>query len=145
VFTYALIKGLEGAACNPKTGNLTALSLKNFIYTAVKDIYSQDGDPQLTDPALEPEMDFYPNINEGFLIKETKVPEFDVKINFPPPAVGKEVEILDGADASTVVESIDKAPKIWKVKLKRGKYLVLASGLKKIIHVDGTGGLDVKF
>ncbi|MDQ3749882.1 MAG: caspase family protein [Acidobacteriota bacterium] len=145
VFTDALIKGLKGSACNPNTGNLTALSLKNFIYTAMDGVSGDD--TQLTDPALKPEMKFYPEINEGFLIKKTKVPEFDVKINFPPPAVGQDVQILDGADIETVIKSASHAPAVWQVELKRGKYLILvvAAGLKKVIHVDGTGGLDVSF
>jgi hypothetical protein len=143
VFTDALIKGLKGAACNPNTGNLTALSLKNFIYTAMNSVSGCD--PQLTDPALKPEMKFYPDIGEGFLIKQTEVPEFDVKINFPPQAVGQNAQILDGADVTTVVESAKNAPALWQVELKRGKYLILAAGLQKIVHVDGTGGLDVSF
>ncbi len=145
VFTDALIKGLKGAACNPNTGNLTALSLKNFIYTAMDSI--SGGDPQLTDPALKPEMKFYPDIKEGFLIKKTQVPEFDVKINFPPQAVGQNAQILNGTNFSTVAESEVNALAVWQVELKRGKYLiqVLAAGLQKIVHVDGTGGLDVSF
>lgn len=146
VFTDALIKGLKGAACNPNTGSLTALSLKNFIYTAMDSI--SGGDPQLTDPALKPEVKFYPDIKEGFLIKQTKqVPEFDVKITFPPQAVGQNANILDGADVETVIKSENNAPVVWQVKLTRGKYLiqVLAVGLQKIVHVDGTGGLDVSF
>jgi Caspase domain len=143
VFTDTLIKGLEGAACNPNNGNLTALSLKNFICTAMNN--TSDGHPQLNDPALKPEIKFYPEINEGFLIKNTSVPDFEVNITFPAAAVGENVQILDGTDVSTVVESETNAPEIWQIRLSRGKYLiqVLTVGLQKIIHIDGTGGIDV--
>lgn len=146
VFTHALIKGLEGAACNPNTGKLTALSLKNFIYNAMK-TNSQGITSPSNESALDPEMEFYPNINEGFLIKETKVPEFEVKIHFPPAAVGKTAQILDGSDITTVAKNVSNAPDVWQVELTRGKYLiqVLTAGLQKIVHVDGTGGLDVNF
>lgn len=144
LFTDALIKGLEGAACNPNTGNVTALSLKNYIHTAMESPVQENGDAHINDPALKPEMNFYPNISEGFLIKQIdEVPEFDVAITFPAGAVGKKAEILDGD--FNVRETEETAPAVWKLKLTRGKYLLQAQDLREVILVDGTGDVNVSF
>ena len=143
VFTNALVRGLEGAACNA-SGKITALSLKNYIYSVLND-GNLNGAASSNDLSLGPEISFFPDINEGFTITETPLPEFAVNINVAAAAIGKKAEIMDGSDGFRIVEETDLLDTRWTVNLKRGKYLaqVLATGVQKIFSVDGTGGFDV--
>lgn len=143
VFTHALINGLQGAAANP-TGALTALSLKNYIYTAFSDV-GQNGSGSATEPQIGPEITFYPDIGEGFTIKQTEVPKFKINVSVPANAIGQTIQILDGADVLKVILEKRVTKPIWALKLSRGKYLIqaLAAGLQKVIVVDGTGDVNV--
>lgn len=144
VFTHALINGLQGAAAN-HTGALTALSLKNYIYTAFSET-GQNGTAVSTEPQIGPDVTFYPNIGEGFTIKQIKVPpKFNVNVTLLPGTLGQNIQVLDGAnDFKAVIEKVVNTQN-WTVKLPRGKYLfqALAAGRQAVVVVDGIGGVNV--
>lgn len=146
IFTDVLIKGLDGAAADTTTGDVTALSLKNFIYNAMDETPANGPDPS-NNPDIGPDLDFYPNAGDGFLIKKTAVPRFPVSIRFAAQIEGEAAEVRDGSDFSKVLAIKKNVPPVWELKLPRGKYLiqVLSRGLQKIVTVSGTGGVDVQF
>lgn len=142
VFTVTLVRGLEGGACDPLTGEITAASLSSYLYNNMKNLLDPediaDGAPE------EPQVDFFPkNDGNGFLIKKVSAPTFPVRITVSDSVLGKAGQIF-GGDFS-VVESLAVLPEVWEVNLHRGKYLVQITGtnVQQPFDVNGTGGVHV--
>jgi Caspase domain len=142
IFTTTLIKALEGGAVDADTGELSARSLSDYLYTNMEELLTP-AEKKNPDIPKEPEIDYYPKKGNGFVLMSVPIPTFRVTISVPPAAVGKEAQILDGKDF-TQVEHAAAAPDSWVVNLKRGKYLALIidAGLKKVIEVAGTGDVN---
>jgi uncharacterized caspase-like protein len=143
IFTVTLMKALEGGAAEPDTGELTAQSLSDYLYTNMEKLLD-DAEKSNDDIPKEPEIDYYPKKGKGFVLMTMPVPEFHVTLHVPTASIGKAAQILDGARDLSVVKSTPAVSDPWVVDLKRGKYLVqvLADGLQKVILVDGTGDVD---
>lgn len=142
IFTATLMKALEGGAVDPETGELTAQSLSDYLYTNMEGLLD-DAEKEKQDIQKEPEIDYYPKKGKGFVLMNVPIPNYRVTISVPPAAVGKAAQILDGKNL-TPVETTDALTDPWIVNLKRGKYLalVLAAGLQKVIEVAGTGDVN---
>jgi len=142
VFTFALLEGLKGAASDPKSGEITAASLGDFLYTNMKTFLKPE---DLADPEIpkDPDIDYEKNPAIPFVIARVAAPKFKVTIRLPPSSAGKRVEVLDGKFRRLLFA--DSAPPVWQVELTRGTYLaqILADGLQKPFEVTGTGGVDV--
>lgn len=136
VFTAALIKGLAGGAVDPSSGELTARSLSDYLYTVMEKVDETEG----------PEIDFYPKNGKGFVLMKMPVPEFKVTLHVPTASVGKAAQIIDGGTLEEV-KAIAAVTEPWVVELKRGKYLAMipAEGLRRVIVVEGTGDVDESF
>ena len=142
VFTFALLEGLRGAASDPKSGEITAASLGDFLYTNMKTFLKPE---DLADPEIpkDPDIDYERNPTVSFVIAKVPAPDFRVTVHLPPPSRGKRAEVLDAKFDQ--VKVVDQVPPVWQMKLKRGTYLVqiLADGLQKPFEVKGTGDVDV--
>jgi len=136
VFTHALIKGLAGGAVNPDTGELTARSLSDYLYTVMEKVDVTEG----------PEIEFHPKNGKGFVLMTMPVPEFKVTLHVPPSSIGKAAQIIDGGTLEEV-KSIPAVTEPWVVDLKRGKYLALipADSKRLVIVVEGTGDVNESF
>jgi hypothetical protein len=146
VFTATLMKGLEGAAVDPDTGELTARSLSDYLYTNMETLLNAD---ELLNDEIpkEPEIDYHPKKGKGFALMNVPVPQFHVTIRVPATSVGKPAQILDGANGYAAVQTVAAVTDPWVVKLNRGKYLaqILADGLQKVVIVNGTGDVNESF
>ncbi|MBC7911581.1 MAG: hypothetical protein H7Y30_13825 [Pyrinomonadaceae bacterium] len=142
IFTATLMKALEGGAVDPDTGELTAQSLSDYLYTNMESLLDE-AEKKRNDIQKEPEIDYYPKKGKGFVLMTVTPPTFRVTIRVPPAAVGKTAQILDGINLAPV-ETANAVTDPWVVDLKRGKYLalVLDAGLKKVIEVGGTGDVN---
>lgn len=143
IFTATLMKALEGDAVDPDTGELTARSLSDYLYTNME-TFLDDAEKQNDEIPREPEIDYYPKKGKGFVLMKNPIPSFQVTLNVPAAAVGQAAQILDGAKDFEQVEATTALTNPWVVKLKRGKYLmlVMSAGVKKTIIVDGSGDIN---
>lgn len=127
VFTYALLQGLEGDACDLATGEITAMTLGNYLFNHMKR-YLRDED--LADPEVpkEPDLHYDPNPNNRFIFAKVPVKKFQVVVSLPPTSAGETLEIV-GSDLRTVAEVVATPPEM-RVDLKRGTYMaqILAIG-----------------
>jgi len=142
VFTFALLEGLKGAACDPTTGQVTAATLGDYLYTNMKTFLK----PQdLLDPDVpkDPDIDYDKNPAAPFVITTVKIPDFKVTINLPAASAGKRVEILN--DKFTSLQSVSAAPPVWELRLRRGTYLaqIPVDALQHPFEVTGTGDINV--
>lgn len=146
IFTATVIKALEGGAVDADTGELTAQSLSDYLYTNMEKLLD-DAEKKIDDIPKEPEIDYYPKKGKGFVLMNVPIPRYRVTLSVPPAAVGKAAQILDGANDYAPAETIAAVTDPWVVNLTRGKYLaqVLAAGLQKVIVVDGTGDVNESF
>jgi len=143
IFTTTLIKALEGGAVDPDTGELTARSLSDYLYTNME-TFLDDAEKKKDEIPKEPEIDYYPKKGKGFVLLKNPIPSFQVTLKVPAAAVGQPAQILDGAKDYAKVEATPAVTNPWVVKLQRGKYLaqVMSAGLQKIIVVDGSGDIN---
>jgi hypothetical protein len=143
VFTFALLQGLKGAACDPKTGQITAETLGNYIYSTMK-YFSRPGNGTNGEPLQDPDIDYDKNPAAPFVIATVPVPTFKVTVDLAASAAGKKVEIL--TDKFNVEKSANAVPPSWEVELKRGTYMlqIIADNLQKPFEVVGTGDVHVR-
>jgi hypothetical protein len=139
VFTWALLKGLKGEACDPATGQITAATLGNYLYNNMKAFLKVE---DLNDPLVpkEPDLEYDNNPNNLLVFATVLVPKYHVTINLPAVTAGKQVDILN--NRLQKVDGVIAAPPVWQLQLKRGTYLaqVLDSQLQTpAFEVTGTG------
>ncbi len=145
VFTWALLKGLQGEACDPETGQVTAATLGNYLYNNMKAFLTAE---DLADPDVpkEPDLEFDNNPTHPIVFATVPVPQYPVTINLPANTAGKQVEVIN--NRLQRVASILATPPVWQLHLKRGTYLaqILDGGLQTpAFEVTGTGAVNVTF
>lgn len=145
IFTWAVLAGLRGEACDPASGKITAATLGNYLYNNMKAFLNSD---ELADPDVpkEPDLDYDPNPNNPIIFATVKVPEYPITINLPAATAGQQVQILNDK-LQTVLKAIANPP-VWQVTLKPGTYLaqVLGAGLQTpAFEVGGKGVRNVSF
>jgi hypothetical protein len=146
IFTWALMKGLQGAACDPATGQINATTVGNYLYNNMKTFLTPD---DLADPDVpkEPDLEYDNNPNNPIVLATLgAVPRYSVTINLPANAAGKRVQVLDSK--LQLVDSVSAASPAWQLQLTRGTYLaqVLELGLQTpAFEVTGTGAVNVSF
>jgi Caspase domain len=144
VFTWALLQGLKGEACDPATGDITARSLGDYLYNHMKAFLSAQ---DLEDPDIpkEPDLQYDANPASPLVFCKVPVPQYAVTIQLPPTAAGKQVQILDNKFA--VAAAANGVPPLWQTQLRRGIYLaqIQSLGLQtQAFEVNG-GAVNVSF
>jgi hypothetical protein len=145
VFTWALLQGLKGEACDPATGDVTARSLGDYLYNHMKMfLTAQD----LQDPEIpkEPDLQYDANPANPLVFCNVPVPQYTVNIQLPAAAAGQPVRILDTRFAVACVAN--GVPPVWQTALRRGTYLaqILPLGLQtQPFEVTGGAPLNVSF
>jgi hypothetical protein len=144
VFTFALLEGLKGAACDPTTGQITAATLGDYLYTNMKKFLRPE-DLQDADIPKDPDIDYDKNPAVPFVISTVPIPQFKVTINLPDGSAGKKVDILN--NKFQPLDSVNAIPPLWVLQLNRGTYLVqiLADSIQKPFEVTGAGEVNVTF
>ena len=145
VFTWALLKGLQGEACDPANGQVTATTLGDYLYNNMKAFLKAE---DLKDPDVpkEPDLEYNNDPNRVLVFATVPVPLYPVTIGLPPGMSGKRVEVLN--DKLQKVASATAIPPVWQLQLKRGTYLAqaLELGLQTpAFPVTGTGAVHVSF
>lgn len=145
VFTWALLKGLDGAAADSATGEVTSFTLGNYLYNHMKSFLQQD---DLADPEVpkEPDLEYDNNPATPLLFASVRVPQYEVTINVPATSAGQQLQIL--SDKLQPVMAAPAIPPAMQVRLKAGTYLaqILAQGLQSpAFEVPGAGGINVSF
>jgi hypothetical protein len=142
VFTWALLEGLKGKAADPDTGEVTAVTLGNYLYNHMKAFLKAE-DLQDPDVPKEPDLDYEPNPNKRLLFTTVQVPTFPVTIQVPAAAAGQQVQVLNSR-MQPVTGAIAQPPSI-QVQLKAGMYLaqILAQGRQASFEVPGAGAINV--
>jgi hypothetical protein len=120
IFTWALLQGLKGEACDPDTGDITARTLGDYLYNHMKAFLSAQ---DLLDPEVpkEPDLQYEANPANPLVFCTLPVPQYTVNIQIPATAAGKQVQILDNKFA--VAAAANGAPPVWQPQLSRGTYL----------------------
>lgn len=132
VFTWALLKGLEGAAKGDVTGN----SLRNYLHSNMNSFLG----PEERVAAVSQDPVFGTTDEITFVSGPAARPKFTVTLRFPNECVGKEATIsVDAASPLTAETKLKKAD--WVVALEAGTYVAFVPE-EKIIHpftVSGGG------
>ena len=110
VFTWALLKGLQGEACDPATGQVTSATLGNYLYNNMKVFLSAK---DLADPDVpkEPDLDYDNNPDTPLLFATVPIPQYPVTINLPASATGKQLRVLD-SKLQTVLSVLATPPRV---------------------------------
>jgi len=141
VFTFALLSGLKGAAADPTSGQITAATLGDYLYTNIKSFLRPEDLEDNVDQ--DPEIDYDKNPANSFVIATVPVPRYRININLPNTTAGKKIEIF--TDKFAFVSSATAQPPLWQLDLPRGTYMVqvLANGLQHVFDVTGIGDVHV--
>ena len=121
VFTLALMEGLRGRACEPGSNRITAMSLRSYLFTNMRDFLAP---ADLNNPAIPKEPDVEPSQQSAdFTIVEVKdLPRgAPVRILLPAEVAGKTINIRDGQ--FQIVATRRAQPPEWSKVLPRGLYL----------------------
>jgi len=133
-FTYALLRGLEGAAQTP----VTSITLRNYLRNALKGFIGEADRGRKT-VAKEPAFGRTDEVQLAAPAAST----FSVTIHFPPEAVGKLATVARGrtvppADQTTLADTQ------WRPSLEAGLYVVLVSDLGLAETFEVGGGLEAE-
>lgn len=143
VFTQTLLSALEGGASHAVRGDITAGTLKSFLFGN----FAHFLDPaDVANPGVEKEPDvFFKGNEDQFVIVSRPRVTFPVTIQLPAEVMGRRVRVLDGADQLKEVDAITAAEPTWTVPLPRGTYLIEVEGDSKVarVEVTGTGAQNV--
>jgi hypothetical protein len=145
VFTFELVRGLRGAAANPKTGGIRTGDLLGYLYQAVPQHIDKLPEKDRTGVSREP--DFIEDDDIEFVAPQQVVASAKArKITFtnkdgPIPGDGTLVQILDherhpeGAPVAVVGGEL-------AVTLAPGFYKLEWTGGKRLIDVADDGAID---
>lgn len=138
VFTMALLSGLRGQAAELATGQITANSLRNYVYQNMPNFLSAEERANL-DIGRFPHIVDLTNPAQPMIFAQiplSQVKKVPVHIHIPAADVGMKASIF-GDDDSNPLKSIDPAPALWEVPLPNGLYEVrLASGASQLFKVN---------
>jgi hypothetical protein len=145
VFSWALLKGLQGQACDPSTGDITARTLGDYLYNRMKTFLSA---PDLQDPQIpkEPDLQYEANPVNPLVFATIPIPQYPVTIQLPANTAGQPVTILDSG-FHVALQAV-AAPPVWQTQLRRGTYLaqILPLGLQtQAFEVTGGAPVNVAF
>lgn len=133
VFTWALLKGLNGAAA--LEGTITSDSLRNYLTENMKTFMRDD---QLADALVAKEPDFG-NVEPITFRKLDAASRYPVTLRFPAACIGKPATIVTSASrppaAATTLAKTD-----WQLELEAGSYAALVPALGLVHAFTITGG-----
>jgi hypothetical protein len=140
VFTYTLLKGLNGAAADPDTKEITSESLRKYLINAMPTFMS---DEERKSPDISKEPDFWPDdpIVFGTVVD---TPTYAVKLQLPADANGQTVRIVTGSPPEDVKTLVASSPK-ETVELPIGQYFAKIDTLgwtKEILVAGGANAQD---
>jgi hypothetical protein len=139
VFTYTLLRGLNGAAADPDTKQITSQSLKEYLINAMPTFMS-DEDRKTPDISKEP--DFWPDdpIVFGTVVD---TPTHAVKLQLPANATGQTVRIVTGSPPEDV-KTLVATSAMEKVKLPKGQYFAKIDTMGWSEEILVAGGADAQ-
>jgi hypothetical protein len=134
VFTWALLKGLDGAAA--PNGVVTSESLRNYLTNNMSTFMRDD---QRNNPMVAKEPDFGDVDPMTFrVIAAPQKSLFSIVLRFPPACIGKLVTIVTSAsrppEASTTLQQTD-----WKLNLGAASYAASVRELSFVSAFTITG------
>lgn len=138
VFTWTLLKGLEGAAAN-RRGRVTGESLRNFLHNAMADFL-----PAEAKKAASVDLQPFIRADEGIeFVRLESRPVCPVSLSIPAASAGQQLRIWSGAPHRQIVGEALDGP-AWSGQLVRGLYVadVPDAGLRQGFQVTGVGDVD---
>lgn len=149
IFTTALLSGLRGLAADPQTGEITAGSLRAYLYQNMKGFLSEK-ERDNPDIGKEPYIDDQTSPANPMLfgrIAPAAVQKFTVRLHIPASAVGTDAKVFDGSDDTQPVAYAAQVGSPWQVELTKGLYEArLANGSTTLFKVRATTeAQDVRF
>jgi hypothetical protein len=135
VFTWALLKGLKGAAA--RDGKITSYTLRDYLNQSMVG-FMRDDQKVAGIVATEPAFGTV-NLFDIKNVPEQDWPLFSVTLHFPISAVGKYAAIGSAAFRPPTLEATLTKPE-WRVWLGTGKYWVFVPDLDLACPVLVTGG-----
>lgn len=140
VFTYALLKGLRGAAADA-VGRVTTRSLCDWLDANLAAIFPADVRDQFGD---EFDPDFDPKTGDDLLLATAERPAFEIDIHVDPARQGKRLRLqrhVSGINYDDV-DVVDAAPALWTPKPQvADMYLVIdEDGHEEPFRLTGVGG-----
>jgi uncharacterized caspase-like protein len=137
VFTYTLLKGLQEAAENPVTGEVTSASLKSYLYRNMKAHMTPE---QRSDPSVSQDPDF------GFddpmvFCQATSIALAPVTLLFPAEAEGRTFRVVTGAPPADIATGTVQSGK-GATRLPPGLYFVKVDGLTLSAGFEISGASD---
>lgn len=137
VFTYALLKGLKGAAADGLTGRVTAASLRDYLHGSMGAFQTQQ-DRDNPDIGSEPAFGPVDEISFG----QRDATTFDRMIRFDARHTGRKAVIVNGT-FQPVVETVASGD-TWTVSLPSGLYkLEVAPDTRRILEVNGESADEI--
>jgi uncharacterized caspase-like protein len=133
VFTWALLKGLEGAAA--PSGVVTSNSLHDYLINNMRSFMRQD---QRDNQGIAQEPDFG-KVEPITFASLPSASRYPVTLRFPANCIGNAAKIVTSASrppaATTVLAETD-----WKLELEAGSYAALVPTLSLVHPFTITGG-----
>jgi uncharacterized caspase-like protein len=130
VFTYALLRGLEGAAA----GEVTSDSLRDYLRNNMSSFMRED--QRTSKIAQEPV--FGPTDPMSFGAPAQEKPRFEVTLRFPQACAGKRATVSVNASSPLSAETVLQQTE-WPVQLEAGSYVAFVPelGLFQAFSVSG--------
>jgi Caspase domain len=130
VFTYALLKGLDGANGSPvRTSNL-----RDYLLNSPSTFMTEE---QRNDSRVAKEPAF--GTTDELLFAAPPQPRFPVTLQFPEEAVGKQATISFGASSPLVADTVLQQRE-WAMELDAGSYVAYVPELDRSQPFTVTGG-----
>jgi hypothetical protein len=133
VFTWALLKGLTGAAA--AEGAITTDSLRNYLTENMKKFMRDD---QLADALVAKEPDFG-HVDPITIRKLDAASRYPVTLRFPATCIGKAAMIITSASRPPAAETT-LAETDWKLELEASSYAAFVPDLRLVHPFTITGG-----
>jgi Caspase domain len=131
VFTYALLKGLDGALGTP----VKSSDLRAFVHNSLTTFMT---DKQRIDSRIGHEPVFG-TTDDLVFAEPLRPPSFSVTLEFPADCVGKRATISVDAASPLVAETTLERPS-WQVRLEAGGYAAFVPELDRAYPFGVTGG-----
>jgi hypothetical protein len=123
-FTYALLRGLEGATAGP----VTSTSLRDYLRNNMSSFMNDD---QRKAKAVATEPAFGPTDEMTFGSPLAVSPRTEVTLRFPAKCVGMRATVSVDASSPLTAETVLQAPD-WKLQLEAGAYVAFVPDTNQI-------------